>query len=80
MNAILSAILGFVAQVLGILIQRSKTGVDADVNQGLLRRGGDRLRAWVQSRRADSRIESDQGGPGVPNEGVLPDQRRMGSD
>ena len=80
MNAIVTAILGFVAQVLGSLIQRSKTGVDSDVDQGLLRRSGGRLRSWLQSRSADSRIESNQGGAGLPNEGVLPDQRGMGSD
>lgn len=75
MNAVLTAILGFVAQVLGSLIRRSKTGVDSDVDQGLLRRGGDRLRAWVQSSRADSRGKPDSSGTVLQDPRVHPDQQ-----
>lgn len=75
MNAIVTAILGFVAQVLGSLIQRSKTGVDADADQGLLRRGGNRLRTWMQSSRAHPRGKPDSSGTVLQDPRVHPDQQ-----
>ena len=77
MNAFLSVISSILASVLEHLLLRSRTGVDADVDVGRLRRAGRRLRDWMRQSGVRTGSISDASGAKLEDAGLHADRRQV---